>query len=399
MSWHTGLRELAAQPRWRRWTLASLLARLPTTMSLLALILVGEQVSSLAVGAQLAGVATFTTGMASLWRGRQLDRGELRDGLVRSCLATCAVLAAQAVAVIAGAPLAVLFALAFAQGIAGAAISGGFRALLAGVVSARDLPRANAMEAVFVEVAFVGGPALAGVLAFAVGPVGVLIAEALAIGVAAAVTRGLPTFAPVAPRDAAAPWRAPAARAIYLLAAGIGLCLGLMESAIPARLPELGMDPKASGFLLMLVGLGSGVAGLLTSGSTDLSRARLRAALLLAALGVLLVPAVLAGNVVLLGLGLLAFGAPIAPLNALGSNVLSGAIPTGRQTEGFALYIAAILLGAGLGQSATGQLLGLVSPQALLAGAAVIPLLLAARLAWPARRPQPAPAEELASAR
>lgn len=383
MSWYGGLRELAAQPRWRRWTFASFLARLPTTMSLLALILVGEQVSSLAVGAQLAGLATFTTGLASLWRGRQLDRSELRDGLVRACLATAAVLAAQAVAVVAGAPLVVLFALAFAQGIAGAAISGGFRALLAGMVSARDLPRANALEAVFVEVAFVGGPALAGVLAFAVGPVGVLVAEALAIAVAAAVTRGLPTFAPVAPDDAPAPWQAPIARAVYLMALAIGLCLGLLESAVPARLPELGLDTRASGFLLMLVALGSGVAGLLASGATDLSRARRRAALLLAGLGVLLVPVVLAGDPFLLGAGLLLFGAPIAPLNALGSNVLSGAVPPGRQTEGFALYLAAILLGAGLGQSATGQLLGVLSPQALLAVAAAIPLLLAARVVLP----------------
>jgi len=391
MSWYAGLRDLAAQPRWRRWTFASFLARLPTTMSLLALILVGEQVASLAVGAQLAGVATFTTGLASLWRGRQLDRRELRGGLVRACLATAAVLVAQAAAVVAGAPLVVLFALASAQGVAGAAISGGFRALLAGMVSARDLPRANAMEAVFVEVAFVGGPALAGVLAFAVGPIGVLIAEALAIGVAAAVARGLPTFAPVAPRDSSAPWQAPTARAIYLLALATGLCLGLLESAVPARLPELGLDTEAAGFLLMLVALGSGIAGLVTSGATDLSRAKRRAALLLAGLGVLLVPVVLAGNPMLLGVGLLLFGAPIAPLNALGSNVLSGAVPPGRQTEGFALYLAAILLGAGLGQSATGQLLDVLSPQALLAVAAAIPLLLAARVVLPAARRAPTP--------
>jgi hypothetical protein len=77
-----GLRALAAQPLWRRWTLASFLARLPTTMTLIALLLAGQQATgSLAAGAQLAGVATAVTGLSATWRGRRLDRVGLRAGL------------------------------------------------------------------------------------------------------------------------------------------------------------------------------------------------------------------------------------------------------------------------------------------------------------------------------
>nr|MBA2577732.1 hypothetical protein [Euzebyaceae bacterium] len=84
----TGLRDLARQRLWRRWTLASFLARLPGTMTLLALVLAGEEATgSLAVGAQLAGVATVVAGVAAPWRGRRLDRAELRGGLQRACLA------------------------------------------------------------------------------------------------------------------------------------------------------------------------------------------------------------------------------------------------------------------------------------------------------------------------
>ncbi|HEY8340013.1 MAG TPA: hypothetical protein VIK95_09105, partial [Egibacteraceae bacterium] len=90
------LRALVAQPLWRRWTLAAFLARLPTTMTLLALVLAGEQATgSIAIGSLLAGVATFTSGFAAPWRGRALDRREIRGGLQRASLAAAAAFTAQ----------------------------------------------------------------------------------------------------------------------------------------------------------------------------------------------------------------------------------------------------------------------------------------------------------------
>ena len=85
----------------RRWAVVNLLARLPMTMNLLALVLVGEAVTgSLANGASLAGIATVSAGLAAQWRGRMLDRVELREGLRRhlglSALAVLALLGAAA---------------------------------------------------------------------------------------------------------------------------------------------------------------------------------------------------------------------------------------------------------------------------------------------------------------
>lgn len=376
----TGLRDLARQRLWRRWTLASFLARLPGTMTLLALVLAGEEATgSLAVGAQLAGVATVVAGVAAPWRGRRLDRAELRGGLQRACLATGAVFLAQALALALDAPVWALFALAAVQGVAFAAISGGFRALLVPVVPPEDLARANTMEAVFVEVAFVAGPTLAGLLGLVVGARGVLLAMAAASFASILVARRLPRLQPAVGRPSAAPWRVPAARAVFGLGLSLGVCVGLFESALPARAAELGFQAASGGLLLAFTSIGSAAGGLFAAGQRDaLAHVRGQACALLVAFALLLVPVAAAGNVWWLGAALLLAGVPIAPLNALGSLVLQQAVPPGRQAEGFAVYIAAILVGAGLGNGLTGLLLDDIGAQALLLLSVVLPLAAAA---------------------
>jgi MFS family permease len=378
----TPLRGLLRQPLWRRWTLASFLARLPNTMTLIALVLVGEAVSgSIAVGAQLSGVAIATSGLAATWRGRRLDRFELRAGLQRACLMTSAVMAAQALALLLGAPLWTFFLLAVVQGVAFAAVSGGYRALLVPVVPAADLPRANALEAVFVEVAFVTGPGLAALLGLLIGPLGVLVVMSASLAGAALVSGGLPALEPPPVRSTASPWRTAGAWQVYLLAIGVGLCLGVLESAIPARAVELGLQTASGGFLLTLIAAGSGVGGIAAAMAREpLGRARLRAAALLLALGALIVPAALTDSLVLLGAALLLCGIPIAPMNALAAMLLQRTVPAGRQAEGFAVFVAAILLGAGAGQMLTGQLLDDVGAQVLLALSAALPLVTAVTL-------------------
>ncbi len=381
----TGLLELARHPLWRRWTLASFLARIPNTMTLIALVLVGERVTgSIGVGAQLSGVAIAASGLAAPWRGRRLDRLELRSGLQRDCVVTAGIIAAQAVALIVEAPLPVFFVLAAAQGIAFAAVTGGYRALLVPVVPPMALPRANALEAVFIEVAFVTGPGIASALALMVGPTGVLIAMSASVAAAAYVSRGLPAFHPPALEHTASPLRTPGAWQVYALALVAGVSLGLLESSVPARAVELGRETAEGGFLLMLVAAGSALGGIVAAlNRQPLGRARLRGALLLTAMGVMLAPAAIAPSLGFLAVALFASGVPIAPLNALGAMLLQRAVPPSRRTEGFAIFVAAILLGAGLGQSITGQMLDVLGPQGLLWLAAGLPVAAAATLLGP----------------
>lgn len=372
----TGLGALVRQPLWRRWMVASLLGRLPLTMTLLALVLVGERVSgSLGVGAQLAGLATVTAGIAAPLRGRQLDRGGLRNGLRNAALLTAVVLIGQAAAVLAGVPLPVYYVLAAAQGASFAALSGGFRALLVPVVSREHLQRANVLESVLVEVAFIAGPSLAGILALLVGEVGVLLAMAAAAATSAVLVMTLPDVPGGVEAGSMAPWRVPAAAPAYLLALSMGVAVGLLESALPPRATQLGLAAATAGPLLALTSGGSALGGLVAATRTDHRRHQARVAVvLLVVFGALVIGLATTGSVLGAGIWLFALGLPIAPLNALGTLRIQDSLAPSRLGEGFALYTAMILVGAGIGQSLTGQLLDELGPQVLLAGGGGISL-------------------------
>ena len=364
------LRDLLRSQLFRRWAAANLFARLPLTMNLLALVLVGEVATgSLATGATLAGILTFTSGALAQPRGRRLDRTDLRAGVRRDLVLSAAMVLAFVAAVVMQVPVWVLGLLAATQGAVSAAILGGFRALLVPTVPAEQIEPANALDAVFVEVAFVAGPAVAGGLALVVGPVGVLVLQAAAFVIAAVLLQGLPTRLPLTDPTLAgpAPLRTRGARSVYLLVLGIGLGVGAWEATMPARLESFGFEAATAGPLLALTALGSGVAGMVAANQRDpLRRGRLMAGVLLVLFAAAVVPTAFATSVVLLGLALFAMGLPIAPLNALGGLTLQRTVAVSRQAEGFSLFPAMILIGAGAGQALAGQLLRYLTPSELL---------------------------------
>lgn len=361
--------------------MANLFVRLPLTMTLLALVLVGEAVTgSLATGATLAGILTVTSGVLAMPRGRQLDRQELGRGLRRDLLLSAAGMLALAAAAWVGAPVWVLGVVAAAVGVASAALLGGFRALLVPTVSAEEIEPANALDAVFIEVAFVAGPAVAGAAALVVGPIGVLLLQAASFVVAALLLRGLPTRSPVVDIAGAgpAPLRTRGAVSVYLLAFGPGLALGAWEASMPARLASFGWEPAAAGPLLALAALGSGLAGLVAANLRDpLRYGRVMAAALLGVFAVTFVPTALAGSVAVLAVAIFAVGVPIAPLNALAGLAIQRIVPEPRHAEGFALYPAMILIGAGSGQALAGVALDVVTPASFVLGLALVPAVLA----------------------
>lgn len=378
---HAPLRRLLARPTFRRWAVANLFARLPLTMALLALVLVGERLDgSLAVGAVLAGVSTFTAGLTAQWRGRMLDRVELRQGLRRHLLLASLAAAAIAAGAAWGAPVWAVAVLTAAQGVASAAVLGGFRALLVPSVPEEEIEAANAMDAVFLEVAFVAGPALAGALALAVGAIGVIALMSASFAVAAVLVGSLPRRDPQpAALDGPSPWRLPGARSVYALAFGLGLSLGGWEATMPVRVTDLGLEPATAGPLLALTALGSGLAGLAAAAQRDsLRRARPVAAALMAAFAVVLVSTGRAPTVLLLGIALFAAGLPIAPLNALGTLALQRLVPRPRHAEGFALLSAVVLVGAGTGQALSGVVVGRVGASTVILALAAPPALCAA---------------------
>ncbi|HEX6254288.1 MAG TPA: hypothetical protein VFZ70_00620 [Euzebyales bacterium] len=366
----------------RRWAVANLFARLPLTMNLLALVLLGELITgSLATGAMLSGILTVTSGVLAQPRGRSLDRVELRTGLRRDLVLSSVGMAAIALAAATAAPVWVLGVLAGVQGVVSAAILGGFRALLVPTVSADEIEPANALDAVFVEVAFVAGPAVAGAAALVIGPVGVVVLQAVSFLVAAVLIGGLPRRPPAADLSLAgpAPWRTRGALSVYLLAFGPGLALGGWEASVPARLESFGWEPATAGPLLALAALGSGLAGLVAANLRDpLRYGRAMAAGLLLMFALSFVPTAVAASVLVLAAGLFVVGVPIAPLNALASLSLQRIVAEPRQAEGFALYPAMILIGAGTGQAIAGIALRVLSPAAFMLLLAAVPAALGA---------------------
>ncbi|MEE8600009.1 MFS transporter [Euzebya tangerina] len=372
MSQSVPLKRLFGQPLFRRWAVANLLARLPLTMNLLVLVLVGEALTGeVSTGATLAGGATFAAGATAQWRGRRLDRVELNRGLRTDLGWSSVALAALAGAAVMGAPVPVMLGLAVLLGVAFAAILGGFRALLVQAVPDDDIEAANAMDAVFVEVAFVVGPALAAILALLIPPAGLLLLMSATFLLAVPMTAGLPTREPVAggvDPVGPAPLFTHGATPIYLLGLAAGLVLGSFESLIPARVESFGFSAESAGPFLALTALGSGIAGVVAANqSNQLRRGRLYAAALLGLLSLFFLPVAFAGQLWVLGIGMFLLGVPLAPLNALGSLALQRIVAQQRQAEGFSMYTATILIGAGSGQFLVGFLLPRSTPEALLA--------------------------------
>lgn len=389
MSGFTEVRALSGQTRWRRWAVAAVSGRLLATMMVLAYVIIGEdRYGSIAFGALLASAATFSAGVAAPALGRLLDRSGLRRGLIAALAITIAILPLQIAVASTGSMRGLLLALAALQGVGYSAVPGAYRAMLAASVSEQDLPRANTVDAVLTEVGYVTGPAVAGVVASVWGPISVLVAMMIVTAIALIITWGLPDVAPSA-AGAVSPLRRPTARVVYGFCLLVGMTFGLLETAVAARVVELGYAAASTGILLTLVALGSGAAGLAVSGMDDQrGRVAVRACSAFALLSGALVVTASAPNIVLLGAVLVVVGVPIAPLNAIGAQRLQDNLERRQLGEGFALFSALILIGVGLGNYATAQLLDVLGPSGLLLcagalmGVAAVLLAPAARAQW-----------------
>lgn len=393
------LRALVGRSPVRWWALAVLLNRLPAAMAGLALILAGERATgSLADGALLVAASALGFAVAAPWRGRALDRVELRGGLQRDCGLAAASTAALAVAVLAGAPLWALVALSVAVGVASAGLEGGFRALLPTIVPPGEVSRGSALEAVLGEVTFLAGPALAGLIAHVAGAVtalGVMAAGSLSAALIAARLPRRPPAPPVTRPGGRgrrrsgrrqAVWRLPGVGAVYVLAVGAGGCVGLLESAMPARVALLGLPAPAAGGYLTAAYTASLLGGVVATATapSDVAlgarRAPVHALALFGWLGGGLAATALVGSPAGLAAAAMAAGLALAPLYALGALVLQSRLPPARHAEGFAVFIAAQAVGAGLGNAVTSQLLGRAGPVGLLALGSGLALVAAAAM-------------------
>ncbi|WP_446750232.1 MFS transporter [Streptomyces sp. MH60] len=195
-------------------------ARAGDEMSGPALMLAGFAVagSTVEASALLAGI-TISAAVGGPVLGALLDRA-VRPGRL---LAGALVMYVTGLAVMLGGlgrwPFAVTIVIAMVTGLLGPALSGGWTAQLPRVVPGGHLPRANALDAMTFSVASLAGPALAGVVAEALGASSAVVVSVVLITLALPAAWTLP----------ARPGRARGVRTapvIRDLAAGIQVIIG-----------------------------------------------------------------------------------------------------------------------------------------------------------------------------
>ncbi|GAA3511619.1 MFS transporter [Actinocatenispora rupis] len=400
-------RRALSTPGARGPVVASLFARLPIAMIGLALLLyVQRETGSYGPAGLVSAGALVGVAVGSVVQGRLMDRfGATRPMLVVVAL-YAGFVASGIAAVQAHAPVPLLVLLAVGIGMCEPQIGSASRAMWPRLLPAGPRREAAlAYEAISLEVFFILGPGLAGVLAAAPwAGTGLVVGAVLMI--TGTVTFVLnPTIRGHRPiRDGASgpgllgALASPGLRTVALAALGFGVVVGFIEVAVPAAATAAGHS-AAGGLLLSLFSVTSVVFGVLYGVRPWPRPMHLRLPALLGGFAVLTallaVPSGLAG----LAVALLVVGCLITPQSTTHSAAIDQVAPAGAATEAFGWVITAVTLGMAGGQSVSGQLVTLSGPRLAFLVAAGAGVLLAAAV-FAARRtvarsnpaPTPAPA-------
>ncbi|MGH3071168.1 MAG: MFS transporter [Gaiellaceae bacterium] len=379
-------RALFLVPFVRRLVLSGLLARLPTGMIGLALLLlVRENGGSYAAAGAVSGGYFVASAVGAPVAGRLVDRrGQFRI-LFRRALLFPALLAGVCALALVDAPLALVGVCAAAAGVLTPPVGASLRSLWPRMFADGELrAAAYALEASLQEIIFVVGPLLVAVLTSAASPVLALGVAAAAGGIGTmlvAVAGPVRAWKPDEDRPAASVLGALKSRGvvtIVALSACLGLGFGATEVGFPAFAEahggaELGSIP------LSLFAAGSLVGGLVAGARVTVTPLRLlRVATVLLVLGLALP---------LLGwslpsMAVLAFfaGLPIAPVVMAAYGLIDAVATRGTAAEAFAWISTAVFIGFSIGMALGGSLIDAVGAKssfglgasAVLAGALVV---------------------------
>ncbi len=372
-------RRALTAPGARGPVLFSLLGRMPIAMIGLAMLLyVRASTGSFAIAGLVSAAVLVGVAAGSVVQGRVIDRfGPTRPLLVVTAMFTASV-AAAVLGVELRLPTGVLMGMGFLTGFTEPAIGAASRSTWSRLVPAGPLRQAAlAYESISMEVFFILGPALAGVLLYVpwAGTGIVVGATAMVIGgVGFAGTQTVRAWGPapaatVHPRGLGA-LGTPGMRTLALAALGFGMVIGFVEVGVPAVTAAAGA-PALSGVMLGLWSVSSVIFGVAYSTRPWPRPMHVRLPVLLATFAVLVpllaVPATLWG----LALALLVVGTMITPQATAHSATIDTAAPVGTHTEAFGWVITAVTLGLAAGQSVSGQLVEHVSTDAAFYSAAV----------------------------
>lgn len=406
MSHSAGLADFRAAlttPGARTPVLTSLLARMPIAMVGLSLLLyVQRETGSFTIAGFVSAGSLIGVAIGAVAQGRIMDRlGPTKPLLIASAL-FIATVTAVIIAVEAGQGGPALVALGWLIGLTEPMVGSASRALWTHLLPAGPIRHAAfAYEAISLEVFFILGPALAGILIAAPwSGTGLVFSAACMVvgGVGFALTAAVRAVRPAPNRGGhlLGALATPGMRTVALAALGFGVTVGFVEVAIPAAATNAGHAPLG-GVMLAAWSLTSVVFGVYYATRPWPKRMGLRLPFLLGMFALFVAPLALTSN--LLGLAALSLvaGMWITPQSTTHSTAIELVAPEGTATEAFGWIVTSVTLGLAGGQSASGYLVEHVGVWSAFIAASVAGLLIAGLVV--ARRhtiaEQPAPAQEL----
>jgi MFS family permease len=380
----TGLaayREVMRTPGAWPIAIASLVARMPNAMSGIGLVLfLHEETGSFASAGLVTGAMVLGMGGTGPIFARLIDRRGAAPVLLAGGLLAAAALAAIYVLGTAGAGLGVLAGLAVVSGAAMPPIGSVSRRRWAGLVPAERLPTAYAVEAILLEVIFIAGPALAGLLAATIGA-GEALLVAAGIGAVGSVwistlvgSIGAPAPGERRERHWAGALRFPLVRLLIATGLLMGASIGALEIALPAFGAAHG-NAALGGPLGAVMGVGSLVCGAAYGARSGALGSPGRALVALTVLqGVTCLPMLAVGGVAAMFPAALVAGAFWAPMNTVRSRLIQARVDRADAIEAFTWDGLAEVVGASVAIAAVGPLVNSEGWRAAVVVACAVPL-------------------------
>ena len=349
------------RPGWRRSSPSPILARLPVGMGAVGLVLyVHGATGSFAAAGVAAGTFTIGLGITGPPLARVIDRFGSRPVLLPAGLLSSAALATV---VVLGHEDAGVVPLAAAAGLAGAAappFGSVTRLRFPHLVDAADMPTTLALDAVMLEVQFIAGPLLAGLLAATVGAGdGLLVAAA--IGVVGtiwfvAVASSPPSDHPAHERHWLGALASPGIRLLILTGIPLGVTFGALDVALPAFGVTHGSS-ALGGPLTAALAFGSALGGLAYGLRPHLFGSIRRALFVLTPLQALAcLPILAVASVPQMFVAAALAGLCVAPIATVRNQLVPEVMPPGTGTEAYTWMGLAITVGASAGAAFAGPL-------------------------------------------
>jgi MFS family permease len=353
-------RRILARPHVLALCATSVLARLPVGMGAVALVIfVHDRTGSFGAAGVVAGAFTIGLGATSPLLGRLVDRRGPRRVLIPAAFLTALGLLLVIVLAEAGAGTAALVAAAALAGGATPPIGGLLRGLWPSLVADEDLVGGYVIDSLLIEVFFVAGPLLTGLLAATAGSTAPLLAAAGCGVLGALWFASIPVVGAKEPTSTEHHTRALASPAIRLLALTgipIGVTFGVFDVVFPAFGAEHG-NSALGGPLIAAAALGSAVGALVYGAQAHRFHSPVQGSIALAVYQPLAcLPMLLAGPPAPMFVLAALAGTYIAPASNLRNQIAQAAMPPGTGTEAFTWLALSLTVGASGGAALAGPL-------------------------------------------